>query len=369
MNPADNLILPYLTADLPGIGGKIKVKVDDFQVEEIPAYPLSGEGQHLFLLVEKRDLPHDLLLRRVAQFLQVSPNDIGAAGIKDRRAITRQYLSVPAKAAAAIQNWDHPDFQIVESKLHGNKLRTGHLKGNRFTILVREPAADAAARASQIIDRIRAAGLPNFYGEQRFGNSGQTLQLGIDLLSGRSSPRDIPFAKRKFLLRLALSSVQSELFNRVLAARILNRTFDKALQGDVMEVCESGGKFIVEDPGREQPRVDARETVVTGPMFGIKMKAPADAAAAVEQEILDQSGLKLADFSQYAQLLSGTRRALMVHPQEINWAETPDGIQFTFSLPPGSYATMLLRELMKVENPTSDQLAATSESPENDADE
>ena len=339
--------LPFFTAELPGIGGRLKDQPDDFVVEEIPAYEPSGSGEHLYLWIEKRDLPHDMLLRRLSKLLEVSPNDIGTAGIKDRRAVTRQYLSVPNKCAARVEQLESDELHVLRAVPHGNKLRTGHLRGNRFTIVVRDVEEDAQSRANAIADSLRQSGFPNYYGEQRFGFDGQTLTLGLDLLAGRKSPRDIPFQKRKFLLRLALSSVQSNLFNQALAIRMQDRLLHTVLDGDVMEVIESGGKFVVDDVEREQARLVAGEISVTGPMFGVKMLTPNGVPAEREAHLLNESGLKLADFANYAQLLSGARRAFMVRPGELISTEVDGGMRFEFSLPTGTYATMLLREFMK----------------------
>lgn len=341
------MVLPYLTANLPGIGGELKVQPDDFLVEEIPAYEPSGTGEHLFLWIEKRDLPHDVMLRRLSKVLDISPNDIGTAGIKDKRAVTRQYVSVPVKLAEYVEQINSDEMRVLKAVPHGNKLRTGHLRGNRFSIVVRNVTAEADTRAAAIVEVLGRSGFPNYYGEQRFGIDGQTLTLGLDLLAGRKQPRDIPFQKRKFLLRLALSSVQSDLFNQALAARMQDGLLHTVLDGDVMEVIESGGKFVVDDVEREQTRLNEGQLSVTGPMFGVKMLSPTGVPVERESKLLESSGLKLSDFSNYAQLLSGARRAYVVRPGELVASTVDGGMKFEFSLTTGTYATMLLREIMK----------------------
>ena len=353
-------MLPYLTPQLPGIGGMLKQIPEDFVVEEIPAYEPSGEGQHLFLWIQKRDLPHDVLLRRLSKTLEISVDDIGAAGIKDRRAVTRQYLSVPSECASRVSGLESDELHVLNTVLHGNKLRTGHLRGNRFNIFVRNVVPDASERAVSIAQILQQDGFPNYYGEQRFGHDGETLILGLDLLTGRKSPRDIPYQKRKFLLRLALSAVQSDLFNLALASRLRDGLLHTVLEGDVLEVIESGGKFVGEDPVSEQARLNQGELSVTGPMFGMKMLSPRGVSAERELHLLEESGLKLEHFGNYAQLLSGARRSFVVRPTDLTTTSFGDGIQFQFSLRSGVYATSLLREFLKNDRSDDDPSSSPS---------
>lgn len=339
--------LPCLTADLPGIGGRWKDQAEDFVVEEIPAYEPVGAGEHLFLWVEKRDVSANDLVRHVARTLRCAIRDIGVAGLKDRRAVTRQYLSVPAKLAEGVPGIDTDCIRVLRSCLHGNKLRTGHLKGNRFRIVIRDVAATAGAQAAAIQDRIRRTGFPNYYGAQRFGRDGETLQLGLDLLQGRKKSHDISFNQRRFLLRLSLSAVQSDLFNQALAERLNDGLLNSVLAGDVMEVVASGGKFIAEDVAAEQPRYDSGETAVTGPMFGLKMREPTGVPAQRESHLLARSGLGPVHFAKYLNLMTGTRRPYIIRPGELTVQQDAEGMVFEFSLPSGVYATTLLREFMK----------------------
>jgi len=356
--------LPYLTAEFPGIGGRWKDQAEDFVVEEIPAYEPSGAGEHLFLWIEKKDVSANDLVHHVGRSLRCSPRDIGVAGLKDRRAITRQYLSVPAKLAADVPKIDTDSIRVLRSAQHGNKLKTGHLRGNRFSILIREVGDQALERANAIAEQIRTNGFPNYYGAQRFGHGGETLQLGLDLLTGRKKSRDIPGAKRRFLLRLSLSAVQSDLFNRALASRLNDRLLNTVLAGDVMEVVASGGKFIADDVTAEQARYHAGEIAVTGPMFGLKMREPTGVPLQRETELLDWSGLGPEHFAKYLNLMTGTRRPYVIRPGELGIEADPAGLRFQFSLPSGAYATMLLREFMK-----SDEMPLAPESEESSEDD
>jgi tRNA pseudouridine13 synthase len=343
--------LPFLHSTAPPLRGVLKSTPADFVVEEIPAYLPSGDGEHLMLFVEKEDVAAEFLLKHVARTLEISQGNIGCAGMKDRRAITRQWLSVPAKCADRVPQITTEQIRVLDSARHGNKLRTGHLKGNRFAIVVRDVQGDAS-EAQRIVDAVQHRGFPNYYGDQRFGHDGGTLQLGFDLLARRQTPRDIPFARRKFLLKLALSAAQSELFNRALAARIADGLVDTVLAGDVMEVVASGGKFVVEDPAVEQPRCAAYETVITGPMFGTKMRQPTGVPGEREARLLADAELTPESFGGFRDLLDGTRRPYLVRPGELTMTVVDDTtLRFEFALPPGVYATTLLRELIQSETP------------------
>lgn len=348
---------PYFTAEVPGIGGVLKQEPEDFIVDEIPLYPFSGEGEHLLLWIEKRDVPAEKFTRHVARELGVSPRDIGVAGLKDRRAVTRQWISVPAKCEPLLSRIETKRIRLLETTRHKNKLRTGHLIGNRFSILIRDVSPDAWATAKAFCESASATGLPNYYGEQRMGREQETVKTGFGLLRGEITPRDLPASQRAFLLRMSLSSVQSQLFNEVLADRIDDGILHSVMAGDVMQVNESGGVFVagvdaaegqrIADISAEQQRFDRREIGITGPLFGPKMKTPTGIPAEREAVVLERYGIGLDAFAVYARLTSGTRRPLLVFPEEMQAESDANGVRVNFLLPSGSYATVVLRELMK----------------------
>lgn len=342
-------VLPYLTADLPGIGGTLKSTAEDFIVEEIPVYAPSGEGDHLFLWVEKRNVSAQFLVQTLAQQLQINPRDVGAAGMKDRYAVTRQWVSVPAECEPLISEFAFDDITILEAQRHERKLKTGHLKGNRFSILIRNPCEEAFPKAKVIQEKMEQDGFPNYYGTQRMGRENETMLMGLKLLKDERVPGK--YFRNKSLKRLALSAAQSSMFNRVLSDRVSDQLLHTVLLGDVMQVRESGGIFVVEDSQREQERFSLRETVITGPIMGPKMKQPTDKVLEREQKILDEFSLELSYFSRYKKLTSGARRPFLIWPDQLKIEQTEDGILFQFTLPSGVYATMLLREFMKHENP------------------
>jgi tRNA pseudouridine13 synthase len=354
--PFDPLAPPLLTADLPGIGGHIKTHPEDFEVEEVPAYEPAGTGPHLYLWVEKRDLGADFLRHRLAERLGVRPDDVGTAGMKDRRAVTRQWVSVPESAEPRLKELDGDGLKVLRVSRHANKLKPGHLRGNRFRILVRDVTADAAERLPPLLDRLRTMGLPNYYGPQRFGHEGETLRLGMTRLRGERTRR-----LSTFLFKLALSAAQSGLFNDYLARRIADGLFRTVLSGDVMAKWPFGGMFVVEDVPREQERFDARETVHAGPMFGRKTFAAAGVAAEREEAVLREAGLTREAFGAFGKLMMGTRRHNVIYPDDVTAAVEPEGVRLSFGLPAGSYATVLLAELMKVAVPEGEDEEAEPE--------
>lgn len=339
-------VFPRISQGLARIGGILKSAPCDFQVEEIPAYFPAGNGEHLFLWIEKENLTTDQLVRHLARTLGAAPGDIGTAGLKDKRAVTRQFVSVPAQFTDRVDSANSPQIRVLSARRHPNKLRTGHLRGNRFSILVRDVTAGSMESALAVVERIRDVGFPNYYGQQRYGIDGETLDLGWRLLRGETSPKSISYTRRKFLLRLALSAVQSSLFDQTLSARISDGLFAKVLMGDVMQVCTSNGVFIAEDVEIEQDRFEAGEIAITGPMYGPKMCSPAGDPAAREAAILSANNISPSDFERFAKLTSGTRRPYAIRPDNLSISAEEPGLRFRFTLPPGAYATTLLREFL-----------------------
>jgi tRNA pseudouridine13 synthase len=342
MSIDSNQPLPLVTASLPGIGGKIKEIPEDFEVQEIPAYSCSGTGSHLFLWVEKRDMGAEFFARQVARRLDIPVGEVGTAGLKDRRAVTRQWVSVPENCQDRLTQLDGDGIRVLEVQRHDNKLRPGHLRGNHFRILIRKPVPEAVERLPALIEMLKTQGMPNYYGPQRFGRDGDNALLGMDLLTGKAKKRMPPF-----LRKLVLSAAQSALFNQYLAQRLRDGLFRQVLDGDVMAKWPVGGMFVAKDISREQERFDARETVHAGPIFGRKTFAAAALAAAREAAVLAIAALSLESFRAQGKLLQGTRRHNLIYLDDLLAVAEPDGIRVTVSLPAGSYATTLLNELMK----------------------
>jgi tRNA pseudouridine13 synthase len=247
---------------------------------------------------------------------------------------------VPAACEAALAQLEGNGIRVLRVARHGNKLRPGHLHGNRFRILIRE--ADPTVDPSPILDRIRQQGLPNFYGPQRFGRDGETALLGMALLKRQATK-----VRNPFLRKLALSAAQSLLFNEFLTRRMTDRLLRTVLPGDVMAKWPAGGMFTADDVAVEQARFDRREIVPTGPMFGHKMFPAQHVAAEREAAILSEAGLSLESFAGFGKLLQGTRRHNLAFVDDLSAVTGEQGLILTFTLPAGSYATILLREVMK----------------------
>ena len=343
--PALTAPLPFVTAELPGSGGTLRATPEDFRVDEIPAYLPSGSGPHLYLLVEKRGRTTRDALRTLARALGVPERDAGYAGLKDRAAVTTQWLSFPAARDPDPAALAAPGLTVKSVSRHANKLRPGHVRANRFEVTVR---GGDLARARACAAALEARGLPGYYGPQRFGADGGNAEVGRALLRGERTPEALRAGRDRFLRRLCISAFQSELFNRWLAERIQDGLFAAALAGDVMKKLDTGGLFLCEDPDAEGPRVARFEIAPAGPMFGHKMKPASGEAAAREARILAASGIDAADLARGGGEAEGTRRAARL-PVQVALEADDDGYRARFELPRGNYATVVMRELMKVE--------------------
>ncbi len=335
----------FLTADLPGTGGLLKAVPEDFVVEEIPAYHPSGEGEHLFLTVEKVGITTQEMVRRIGRALGVPPDDIGVAGQKDRQAVARQIVSVRARDIVRASNLVVEGARVLAAARHGNKLRTGHLRGNRFTITLRGVGDGAEEKARAVLDMIGTSWLPNRFGQQRFGTHGDNAEAGAQVLRGERHEVD------RFRRRFLISAFQSLLFNRYLDQRLEEGTLHRVISGEVLQRAGTGGLFLcaANELLYNQSRVQMHQIVPTGPMFGHKMFAPEPGSPAAEREaaLLASSGVPPSTFDQFGKLAAGTRRPLLARIEGTSARQSGDALVLSFSLPSGSYATVLLEEIMK----------------------
>lgn len=342
--------VPYLTGDLPGTGGVIRNELEDFVVEEIPAYEPCGDGEHTYFRVEKRGISTMQLVREIAAKLDLPPRAISYAGLKDAHAVARQTLSVQFVSEDRIEALSLEHARILWVSRHRNKLRVGHLRGNRFTLRIRDVISDASARAAAILEELARRGVPNAYGPQRFGKRGDNAVAGYHLLHhDRAALQAMGIHHLSQNLQgLFLSALQSALFNQVVARRISDGTLDTVILGDIAKKEDTGGLFTVEDLAVDQARASAWEISPTGPIYGYKMMEAHAAAGEIEQQVLSGAALSLADFRPIKE--SGVRRPLRYRPVGLTcYAEGPSQLVVSFFAPKGSFATALLGELMKTE--------------------
>ena len=316
---------------------------ETFFVEEIPAYLPSGEGDHTYVWIEKRNLTTLDAVNRLARVLGVENRDVGYAGMKDRRATTRQWLSLSGVDPARAQEANVEGVRILATGRHRNKLRVGHLHGNRFEICLGDVAENEGETIANALSELAVRGVPNRYGYQRFGSAGDNVEVGLAVLRGT---RREPDQRRRKLL---LSAVQSAVFNRVLDLRSQGDGLLTVHGGDNLEKVVSGGQFSSTDIATDQARVDAGEVVPTAPLPGgrVRTPEPGSAARALEDRALAELGIGPDELGQVGRSLPGTRRPVVVKVTLDEPAVTLEArhVRLRFSLPPGSYATVVLDAL------------------------
>jgi len=314
-----------------------------FFVEEIPAYPPAGEGDHTYVWIEKKNLTTLEAVGRLARVLGIAARDIGYAGMKDRHATTRQWLSLPGVAPERARAAAIDGLRVLDVSRHRNKLRVGHLRGNRFEIVLGELASGERDGITAALGKLAAGGVPNYYGRQRFGGKGDNVEAGLAILRGT---RREPDSRRRKLL---LSAVQSAVFNRVLDLRAEEGGLLVVRQGDILERVASGGQFVCADIAVDQARVDAGEVVPTAPLPGNRVRAPeaGTAARALEDRALADLGVTDGELGPFGRSLPGSRRPVVVRITlgEPPVSEEAEGLRLRFCLPAGSYATVVLQAL------------------------
>ena len=398
----------HATADLPAVACRIRSEPEDFIVDEMPAYEPSGAGTHLYLWVEKRGLSTLGAVRALARFLGRRAVEFGYAGLKDTDAITRQWVSIEHVESERFDAFEHPRMRVLERRLHKNKLRVGHLYGNRFRLRLRDvdPAADETVRA--VLARLVERGLPNYYGPQRFGRSGDSYELGLALLRGELVPylvratgadegselaaalagervldaedgrrighrlgdhwkalikrlvrgpveptelvRKVPAKVRQ----LHVSALQARVFNAVVSRRM--PALDELWLGDLAYKHANGSVFAVgptELDGAElealRVRAQSFEVSPSGPIPGWRMTTAAGEPERIEAEELEAVGVGLDDFRHVGFGLDqkGARRPLRVPVSAVALERDGADLQLAFGLPKGSYATNVIEELQK----------------------
>ncbi len=332
----------------------------DFVVEEIPLYEFSGEGEHLILFVRKKGLSTSEMIGQFARYLGIKNRDIGYAGLKDKHAMTKQYISIHKQHEEALENFNLENIKIISKTYHNNKLKIGHLKGNRFYIKLKKVNPTSAAKIDEALKKIGQDGMPNFFGYQRFGNDGDNHILGEKLAKGEARERN-PRVRT-----LLVNAYQSHLFNLWLSRRLeinsLVSSFEaseietllnmpnnevkkmkaqkhpfKLMDGDVMEHYPYGKLFEFTSDENDLLRFNEHDISVTGLLCGKKVKTSSGLAGEIEKNFND-------DINE-----DGARRFAWVYPTEVEGRFNPIEAQYemNFTLPKGCYATVLIEEIAK----------------------
>ena len=351
------------------VEGIMKFESEDFIVDEIPVYEPSGTGTHTYFAIRKRNLSTFEAIKRIAVTLQVNQRDIGYAGLKDKRAITTQVLSVEGITPEQVLKMEVPSIKVLWAKRHQHKLRIGHLRGNRFTITLRPVSKDKYSIIAEKMQQLTTEGVPNRFGAQRFGSKQDTHLIGKALVKGNSdevldyistdeaseSRNSVPQIDREEAIRniphrlrkLYLSAYQAYLFNCILDRRF--PPISQLLDGDIAVKHSNDAPFLVENAAIEQTRADDFEISPTGPIFGYKMRQPSGIVKKMEMELLDEEGVKSESFRVVAGIrLPGTRRPLRLKMDFHQIQPIDDAVHLCFTLPAGGYATVILDELFGI---------------------
>jgi len=353
----------------PEVTGVYKVIPEDFIVEEQVAFELSGEGEHLWCWVEKKNENTDWVSQQLAKWAGVSPSKVGVAGQKDRHAVTRQWFSIqlPGQNNPKLADFNVDNVRLLKMVRHQRKLQTGGLSGNRFTLTIRHihgENADLITTLQSRLNLIKTAGVPNYFGEQRFGIHGRNIKQGIKLLAG-----ELPKVKRN-QKSMYLSAIRSWMFNVLLSERLANSNWNQLLPGDVLQL-EGSNKWFLEDGSADlESRLALLDLHPTGALYGKGTLPTQHEALAVENKIAALFSEWIAGLQNYG--VQQDRRALRVVPLYFEWQwlsstggssneltkafnkltedhrwQTNPVLQVSFTLRPGSYATMVMRELLK----------------------
>jgi tRNA pseudouridine13 synthase len=332
----------------------------DFVVEELPLYEFSGEGEHLIFFIRKKSLSTLELVSIIAKYLGIKNKEIGYAGLKDKHAMTKQFISLHKQHEEAMENFSHDSVKILSKTYHNNKIRIGHLKGNRFFIKLKKVNPTNAQKIDEALKNISKFGMPNFFGYQRFGNDGDNHIDGEKIAKGEKKERNPKIKK------LLISAYQSHLFNLWLSRRLeintLIQNFEvkeleallnmpnselthmkaqkhpfKLIRGDIMEHYPYGRLFDFDGSEEDILRFNDRNISPTGLLCGSKVRVSTDNAWVVEKEFDDEINA------------DGARRYAWMYPEGVEGRFKQEEAQYelNFTLPKGSYATVLIEELAK----------------------
>lgn len=343
-NPSTPTALPDWPRALgvPEATARVRASAEDFRVDELRDGEADGEGEHLLLHLRKRNRNTEEVARALARHAGVRARDVAYCGLKDRVAVTSQWFSVwlPGKPDPDWSPMLGDDLQLLSQARHRRKLQRGGLRGNRFTLLLRDVRGDRAI-LEQRLARVAAEGVPNYFGEQRFGRDGSNLAAAEAMFAGRR-------VKDRHRRGLYLSAARSLLFNAVLAARVTDGSWNRALPGEALQLAGSRSFFVAEVVDEAiATRLAAGDVLPSGPLWGRGEPPTLGVARALEAAVLApydafRRGLEAGGLKQ-------ERRALRLVVSDLQWHWPQDGqdLQLSFELPAGCYATAVLRELVQ----------------------
>ncbi len=325
----------------PEASAQVRACPEDFRVDEQRDGEPDGEGEHLLLHIRKRNRNTDEVARALARCARVRARDVSYCGLKDRVAVTTQWFSVwlPGKPDPDWSPILGEDLELLSQVRTRRKLQRGGLRGNQFTLVLREVQGDRAALEERLATVVEH-GVPNYFGEQRFGREGSNLAAAEAMFGGRR-------VKDRHRRGLYLSAARSLLFNEVLAARVRDVSWGRALPGEALQLAGSRSFFVAEDIDDEiAARLASGDVLPSGPLWGRGELPSVAAARAAEEAVLATHG----DFREGLEKagLKQERRALRLPVADLGWQWLDGGqdLQLTFSLPAGCYATAVLRELV-----------------------
>ncbi|HUS91644.1 MAG TPA: tRNA pseudouridine(13) synthase TruD [Phycisphaerae bacterium] len=403
-------VLPYMTDGLPGIGGRIKDRAEDFRVEEIAPDGPAGRGRFAWFRLTKRGLTTRHAARRIAAYMGVGVERIGLAGLKDTHAVTSQWMSLAEADVDRLARFRDREIRVSDVHWRPVPLELGRLAGNRFVVRVRGVGPERLADAQAVLEVLCRRGVPNYFGPQRFGPRGDNAALGTALVRGdleeflrvflgrpwdgdppRSRaareafdggalpralrcwaghcvdprnalaallkgkrPRGAVEAVSPHVRQMHLLAYQSEVFNEILARRIGG--IDRVEPGDLAEDHATGRCFVSRDLPAAARRAAAFEISPTGLLPGREMRLAEDEPGRIEQAVLAERGIDAKLFARRgAARVKGARRALRYRPGEAAASAGRDRsgpyVEVAFTAPPGCYATVLLEELCKDRRP------------------
>lgn len=331
--------LPFAYGTPPATG-LLRQTPEDFQVEEDLGFEPEGDGEHLWLWIEKRGINSDDLARQLARLSGVRRGDVGYAGLKDRHAVTRQWFSIqlPKVELAVAVQWQESGWRVLRAAKARRKIRRGSLHGNRFIITLRAIQGDMPALEARLA-QIAARGVPNYFGAQRFGRD--------NIARAEAMARGELRVPERHLRGIYLSSLRSALFNAVLARRVHDETWDRALPGEALNLNGSRSFFVVDDiDDTIIKRLAQGDIHPTGPLWGRGDPPSRGAALALESSVMEDCP-EIWRKSCVDANMEQERRQLRLSARQWAWQWTDDNsLRLEFSLPAGAYATVVVREIV-----------------------